>query len=212
MGGRAAITDICILDTSALKNAADIEIAGRHLIEWTSEMMDAVLPEEVIGEVTRKHQADPDVWEKAYRVAMRTRRVGESGESLDFFDNWVKRHRHPHGDLQLKRDLGKGERGCAALALGIAGRRRKGFLNFTLIDDKARNTLNEFYRRQGVGIAIATPDLILLILNRNRIVTRTQALGAVNDFYTENQDRKMDALKPGYVADINSCWRKSATS
>jgi hypothetical protein len=203
------IAHICILDTSALKNATAIEIAGRRLIEWANEIMDTRVPDEVIEEVKQKYQAHKDKWEDAYRFATQARKVGKSGKSMDFFDSWVKKHRHPDGDLSLARNLGKGERACASMALQLAVRRRTSFLNFTLIDDHARFTLNEFYRRHAVGIAITTPDLILLILNRKRTITRNQATGAVMDFYAENEDRKMDRFRHGYLADVNSSWRSA---
>ena len=201
-------SDICIIDSSSLKNATSIEVGGKRLIDWIQELLNIRIPQGIVDEVKGKYRREKSKWEDAHRAVLELEsQAVKSHKYLKFVENWVEQHAQKLG---VSRRLHLGEKHCAALALLSAARKRQGYLNFTILDDlKARRTLSEFLRRQGVGVALTTPELILLIRNRNTRMTRDLALRALADFYQINEDKKQVPLKPIYEAEIMSCWADS---
>lgn len=196
---------VCIVDTSSLKNATSIEIGGKKLIDWTKELLNLRIPQGVVDEVKRKYQAEKSKWEDTYREVLDLEnRVKKSDKYLKFVENWLDQHAHK---LSVSKNLHPGEKHCASLALHTAAQEKERYLNFTILDDrKARRTLSEFLRRQGVGVVLTTPELIILIRNRNTSMTRDLALRALADFYQIYQDNPKMPLRPIYQAEIRSCW------
>jgi hypothetical protein len=171
-------------------------------------MLDTVVPDEVKTEVIRRYVNDKQTWERAHEALMKVkpRTSGTSSKSVQFIENWIRRH---HGELPIARTIHPGEKHCGALALTKSAD-EDGLLNLTIVDDSsARVALNHFFCRHVVGVAVSTPDLILLLRNRIGRVTKEQAVGAINDFYSGYMDSLRSPLKPGYLADVTACWREA---
>jgi len=201
-------SDTCIVDTSSLRNAASIEIGGKKLIDWTRELLNIRIPQGVVDEVKRKYQEEKSEWEETHRMVLELEdRVKKSDKCLSFVENWLDKHAR---GLYLSKKLHSGEKHCASLALHTAARKKRRYLNFTVLDDlKAKRTLSEFLRRHGVGVVLTTPELIILIRNRNTSMTKDLALRALAEFYQINQDSPKTPLRQIYEAEVTSCWADS---
>lgn len=183
----------------------EIEIAGKTILEWTENHLDTIIPDEVKNEVRKKFQEKKSKWEIAHKAMLGLTTTSTDQKCLAHFDKW----RTNHPELRLEKQPGTGERNCAAMALHGA-LKKKSFLGVTVVDDKrAKHLLSEFYRQQGVGMVMTTPDLILLILNRGSVVTTDHARKAINEFFRNNPDTASQARKQGYISDINLCWRSA---
>jgi hypothetical protein len=185
-------------------------MGGRSLLDLSCEIMEITLPEEVRTEIIRNFtKRDKETWEHAHDALVRLTRVIKKVDPncLKFFEDWLRKH-GAGAPLSVSRRIELGERQCAALGLKemIDGPIS---LNMAVTDDvSARVAMDAFFQRQGVGYAVSTPELIILLLNRIGRVTKDQAIRALNEYYTRYVDNPKRPLKPSYVADIQACWRE----
>jgi len=182
-------------------------MGGKSLLDLSREVLQIILPDEVKTEVIRRFTKDKEIWQAAndHLVKLASDIRTTDITCVKFFEEWLKEHSKV---LSISRNIERGERHCAALAL------RESIdlpisLNIAVTDDKsARVALDAFFHRQNIGHSVSTPDLILLLLNRIQRLTKDQAIRALNEYYTLYQDNPRRPLKPSYLADVNSCWRE----
>ena len=145
VGKGAPQSNVCVLDTSSLKQMARVEMAGKSLLEHTRQTFKIVLPKEVENEVRRNFARGISGMEKAH-AALKTldSKINDVETShIEYIDDWVDRH---HTELNFsKRHFDSGEKHCGALAIQKSIHEREGLV-LTLTDDKSCETrsMNSF--------------------------------------------------------------------
>lgn len=195
----------CVLDTCSIIFLCKIELAGKRLIDYVIEYFEVIIPKIIIKEeipkLLRSLRIKGD--EKAeinkylyikrgwYKVVDETT-ISSCSTCLRKFVINVARKKIGEGELQ-------------GLAVAIYDTVNTKNQNTFLTDDfKARvRILDEFSMLHHSPLIMSSPDLVILLFAIEKGITKSQALGTLNDFW-----KIFEQLSDGRIIFKRDCYKE----
>jgi len=164
--------ELCVLDTCAILNSFEIELAGQRIVSRLQSLLDICVPKEVTAEMLTKGR--PTELSFSRQVEIRD----EYEECLSVVQRWFNIRKK---EKQF-RILESADRSCIALALYQSRRHKRTCLLLT--DDwRGRPGVEEFARSQRIGPVISTAELIVHLYGLFSEIRREHAAAAITDYF-----------------------------